>query len=407
MLKYPYNVSLGRYLTRVARQHSMNYFKKSLELHKKIKGKIGTYSKLKVTNKYELSVAYTPGIAEVSRVLKKNKDLANKLTVKSNSVAVISDGSSVLGLGNIGPYGALPVMEGKAILFKEFAGIDAYPICLDTQDTEEIIRTIKIISVGFGGINLEDISAPKCFEIEERLKKELNIPVMHDDQHGTAIVVLASLINALKVVKKDKNSIKTIINGAGSAAIAICNLLIDYGVNAKNIIMLDSKSALHRKRTDLNKYKKAIADKTNSKTMEGNLEQVLEDADVFIGVSVADILKPEWIEKMAKDPIVLALANPNPEISMENAKKTKIKVFGTGRSDYPNQINNVLVFPGIFRGALDSGAKQITTEMKLASALAIAKLVTYKELSPSYIIPSPFDKRVAKAVANAVKKVSK
>jgi malate dehydrogenase (oxaloacetate-decarboxylating) len=385
----------------------MNYFKKSLELHKKIKGKIGTYSKLKVTNKYELSVAYTPGIAEVSRVLKKNKDLANKLTVKSNSVAVISDGSSVLGLGNIGPYGALPVMEGKAILFKEFAGIDAYPICLDTQDTEEIIRTIKIISVGFGGINLEDISAPKCFEIEERLKKELNIPVMHDDQHGTAIVVLASLINALKVVKKDKNSIKTIINGAGSAAIAICNLLIDYGVNAKNIIMLDSKSALHRKRTDLNKYKKAIADKTNSKTMEGNLEQVLKDADVFIGVSVADILKPEWIEKMAKDPIVLALANPNPEISMENAKKTKIKVFGTGRSDYPNQINNVLVFPGIFRGALDSGAKQITTEMKLASALAIAKLVTYKELSPSYIIPSPFDKRVAKAVANAVKKVSK
>ncbi len=385
----------------------MDYFKKSLDTHKRLKGKIGIYSKIKVNNKNDLSIAYTPGIAEVSKVLAKDKSLTNKLTLKSNSVAVISDGSSVLGLGNIGPYGALPVMEGKAILFKEFAGIDAYPICLDTQDTEEIIRTIKIISVGFGGINLEDISAPKCFEIEERLKKELNIPVMHDDQHGTAIVVLASLINALKVVKKDKNSIKTIINGAGSAAIAICNLLIDYGVNAKNIIMLDSKSALHRKRTDLNKYKKAIADKTNSKTMEGNLEQVLEDADVFIGVSVADILKPEWIEKMAKDPIVLALANPNPEISMENAKKTKIKVFGTGRSDYPNQINNVLVFPGIFRGALDSGAKQITTEMKLAASKAIASLVSKKELSPNYIIPSPFDKRVAKRVAKAVKKIAR
>ncbi len=385
----------------------MDYYKKSINLHKKLKGKIGIYSKIKVKNKNNLSVAYTPGIAEVSRVLAKDKSQTNKLTLKSNSVAVISDGSSVLGLGNIGPYGALPVMEGKALLFKEFAGIDAYPICLDTQDTEEIIKTIKIISVGFGGINLEDISAPKCFEIEERLKKELDIPVMHDDQHGTAIVVLSALINALKVVKKEKNSIKIVINGAGSAAIAICNLLIQYGVNAKKIIMVDSKGAIHKNRTDLNKYKKRIAQSTNNKLETGGLEDSLIDADVFIGVSVADVLKPEWVEKMAKDPIVLAMANPNPEISMEKAQKTKIKVFGTGRSDYPNQINNVLVFPGIFRGALDSGAKQITEEMKLSASVAIANLVSKNKLSPSYIIPSPFDKRVAKAVAKAVKNVVK
>ncbi len=385
----------------------MDYYKQSLKVHRKIKGKLGVYSKMKVRNKSELSVAYTPGIAEVSRVLAKDKSLATSLTLKSNSVAVISDGSSVLGLGNIGPYGALPVMEGKAVLFKEFANVDAYPICLDTQDTEEIIRTIKIISVGFGGINLEDISAPRCFEIEERLKKELDIPVMHDDQHGTAIVVLSALINALKVVKKDKQNIRTVINGAGSAAIAIANLLMEYGVNSKNIIMVDTKGAIHKNRTDLNKYKKDIADKTNGKIEEGDLENVLENTDVFIGVSVSDALKPAWVEKMATDPIVLAMANPNPEISLVDSKKTKIKVFGTGRSDYPNQINNVLVFPGIFRGALDSGAKQITTEMKLASAIAIASLVSKKELSPSYIIPSPFDKRVSKAVANAVKKAVK
>lgn len=385
----------------------MDYYKQSLKVHRKIKGKLGVYSKMKVRNKSELSVAYTPGVAEVSRVLAKDKSLATSLTLKSNSVAVISDGSSVLGLGNIGPYGALPVMEGKAILFKEFANVDAYPICLDTQDTEEIIRTIKIISVGFGGINLEDISAPRCFEIEERLKKELDIPVMHDDQHGTAIVVLSALINALKVVKKDKQNIRTVINGAGSAAIAIANLLMEYGVNSINIIMVDTKGAIHKNRTDLNKYKKDIAEKTNGKIEDGDLEKVLENADVFIGVSVSDALKPAWVEKMANDPIVLAMANPNPEISLMDAKKTKIKVFGTGRSDYPNQINNVLVFPGIFRGALDSGAKQITTEMKLASAIAIASLVSKKELSPSYIIPSPFDKRVAKAVANAVKKAVK
>ena len=385
----------------------MDFFKESLKVHKKLRGKLGIHSKIKIKNKNDLSITYTPGIAEVSSVLAKDRSLANKLTLKSNSVAVISDGSSVLGLGNIGPFGALPVMEGKAILFKEFADIDAYPICLDTQDAEEIIRTIKIISVGFGGINLEDISAPRCFEIEERLKKELDIPVMHDDQHGTAIVVLASLINALKLVKKEKTKVKIVINGAGSAAIAIANLLMNYGVTGKNIIMLDSKSALHKERSDLNKYKKDIAERTNGKIEKGTLEDAIKEADVFIGVSVADALKPEWIETMNDNPIVLAMANPNPEINMVSAKKTKIKVFGTGRSDYPNQINNVLVFPGIFRGALDSGAKQITEKMKLASAVAIASLVTKKELSPNYIIPSPFDKRVAKAVANAVKKATK
>ncbi|MEQ1561542.1 MAG: NADP-dependent malic enzyme [Nitrospira sp.] len=385
----------------------MNYPEKSLKLHRKLKGKLEIKSRAQLKTRYDLSVAYTPGVAEVSRILAKNKNLARELTVKSNSVAVVSDGSAVLGLGNIGPFGALPVMEGKAILFKEFANIDAYPICLDTQDTEEIIKTIKHISVGFGGINLEDISAPRCFEIEERLKKELDIPVMHDDQHGTAIVVLAALINALKVVKKDSKKIKLVVNGAGSAAIAITNLLIRFGLNAKNIIMVDSKDTLYVGRADLNPYKAKIAKITNGKKIKGGLKEALVNADVFVGVSVADALKPEWVETMANDPVVFAMANPNPEISLEDTKKTKIKVFGTGRSDYPNQINNVLVFPGIFRGALDSGAKQITEEMKIASSLAIANLVSKKELSPEYIIPNPFDKRVARSVANAVKKCTK
>ena len=382
----------------------MDYFKKSLALHKRLKGKLGIHSKVAIKNKEDLSLAYTPGVAEVCRVVSRNKRLARDYTLKANSVAVISDGSAVLGLGNIGPYGALPVMEGKAVLFKEFAGVEAYPICLDTQDTEEIIKTIKHIAVGFGGINLEDISAPRCFEIEERLKKELDIPVMHDDQHGTAIVVLAALINALKVVKKNEGKIKVVINGAGSAAIAVTNLMIRYGVLGKNIIMVDSHGIVWKGRDNLNPYKQKIADKTNGGKRKGGLEQALVGADVFIGVSVADVLKPEWVKTMAKDPIVFAMANPNPEISWENAKRAGIKVFGTGRSDYPNQINNVLVFPGIFRGALDAGAKSITEEMKIASALAIAGLISKKELSASYIIPKPFDKRVAKAVANAVKK---
>lgn len=385
----------------------MNYYKKSLAIHKKLKGKLEVVSKTKIKNKDDLSTVYTPGVAEVSRTLSKNPSLARTYSMKANSVAVISDGSAVLGLGNIGPYGALPVMEGKAVLFKEFAGVDAYPICLNTQDTEEIIKTIKNIAPGFGGINLEDISAPRCFEIEERLKKELDIPVMHDDQHGTAIVVLASLINALKVVKKGKTKVRVVINGAGSAAIAITKLLMEYGFTGHNMIMVDSVGIIHHGREGMNPHKVHIAERTNLKRISGQLEHALVGADIFIGVSVADVLKPEWVDTMSDDPIVIALANPNPEIRIEEAKKTKIKVFGTGRSDYPNQINNVLVFPGIFRGVLDSGAKQITEKMKLASAEAIAKLISKKELSPSYIIPNPFDKRVAKAVANAVKKVSK
>ncbi len=387
-------------------RNKMNYYKKSLLLHKKLKGKLEVRSKSKIKNKDDLSTIYTPGIAEVAKLLSKDKNLAKDYSIKSNSVAVISDGSAVLGLGNIGPYGALPVMEGKAALFKEFANVDAYPICLDTQDTEEIIKIIKNISIGFGGINLEDIAAPRCFEIEERLKKELDIPVMHDDQHGTAIVVLAAIINSLKIVGKNKTKVKVVVNGAGSAAIAITKLLMEYGFVGHNIIMVDSIGIIHHGRGGLNPYKNHIAERTNKEKVSGSLKEAMVGANIFIGVSVADVLKPEWIDTMADDPIVIAMANPNPEISLERVKKTKAKIFGTGRSDYPNQINNVLVFPGIFRGVLDGGAKQITEEMKLAAATAIANLVSKKELSPKYIIPSPFDKRVATTVARAVRKVS-
>jgi malate dehydrogenase (oxaloacetate-decarboxylating) len=357
-----------------------------------------------IKSKQDLSLAYTPGVAEVSRAIAKDKKLARTMTLKANSVAVISDGSAVLGLGNIGPEAALPVMEGKAVLFKEFAGIDAYPIVLATQDTEEIIRTIKNIAPGFGGINLEDISAPRCFEIEERLKKELDIPVMHDDQHGTAIVILAALINALKVVKKDVGKIKLVINGAGAAAIATTNLLLQYGVSPKNVLLVDTHGIIYAGRDNLNPIKEKIASKINPQKEKGGLQEAVVNADVFIGVSVADVLKPEWVETMTDSPVVIAMANPNPEISFEKAKKTKIKVFATGRSDYPNQVNNVLVFPGIFRGALDSGAKQITNKMKLSAAQALAKLVSAKEIKQGTIIPNPFDKRVARAIANAVKK---
>ncbi|MFA6338458.1 MAG: NADP-dependent malic enzyme [Candidatus Paceibacterota bacterium] len=384
----------------------MDYFKQSLILHKKLKGKLEVRSKVSIKNKKDLSLAYTPGVAEVCKHIAKNKSAVFDYTLKSNAVAVITDGSAVLGLGNIGPEAAMPVMEGKAILFKEFAGVDAYPICLATQDIEEIIKTVKLISPGFGGINLEDISAPRCFEIEERLKNELDIPVMHDDQHGTAIVVLAALVNALRVVKKDARKIKLVVNGAGAAAMAVVNILIHYGVSGKNIIMVDSKGSIYEGRSEMNEYKKRIAELTNKEKKQGGLKEALLGSDVFIGVSVANSLKKEWVEDMADDPIVFAMANPNSEISFEDAKKTKIKIFGTGRSDYPNQINNVLAFPGIFRGALDVRAKAITEKMKLAAALAIAGLVSKKELSANYIIPNPFDKRVAKAVASAVKKAA-
>jgi len=382
----------------------MNYNKLSLALHKRFKGKLEVRSKVKVRNKADLSTAYTPGVAEVCRLIHSDPSAVYTHTIKANTVAVVSDGSAVLGLGNIGPEAAMPVMEGKAILFKEFGGVDAFPICLDTQDTEEIIKTVKYLAPTFGGINLEDISAPRCFVIEERLKKELNIPVFHDDQHGTAIVVLAALTNALKVVQKEIGKIRVVVNGAGSAAMAIANLLFKAGLDSKQLIMVDSKGVIHEGRDDLNPYKVKIAKNTNGNKLTGGLKEALQDADVFIGVSVKGALDPAWVSLMANEPIVFAMANPDPEISFEDAKKTKIAVFGTGRSDYPNQINNVLAFPGIFRGALDIRARQITEEMKLAAAKAIASLVSKKDLCADCIMPKPFDKRVVKAVAAAVKR---
>ena len=381
----------------------MDYKKLSLALHKKFKGKLEIASKFPLKNKMELSLAYTPGVAAVCELIAKDKNAVFTHTIKANSVAIVSDGSAVLGLGNIGAEAAIPVMEGKAVLFKKFGGVDAFPICLDTQDTEEIIKTIKMIAPVFGGINLEDISAPRCFEIEERLKKELNIPVFHDDQHGTAIVVLAALLNALKITKKEISEIKIVINGAGAAGIAVLKILNYAGAASGNIIILDSKGAINKKRNDLNGVKKQAAALTNKQGLSGFLKEAIKGADVFIGVSAANVLSAELVEEMADAPIVFALANPNPEISYESAKKTKIAVFGTGRSDYPNQINNVLAFPGIFRGALDANIKQITEEMKIAAARKIASLVSKKELKNDYIIPKPFDKRVAPAVVKAIK----
>jgi malate dehydrogenase (oxaloacetate-decarboxylating) len=380
----------------------MDYNKKALELHKKHGGKMELKSKVPLKTKADLSTAYTPGVAEVCRLIHKDQKQVNAYTLRGNTVAVVTDGSAVLGLGNIGPYAAMPVMEGKAILFKEFANVDAFPICLDTQDPEKIIEIVKALAPTFGGINLEDISAPNCFYIEEQLKKQLDIPVFHDDQHGTAIVVLAALINALKIVKKDIKKIKVVINGAGAAATAVAKLLIKAGVSANEMIIVDSKGILHHGRDGLNPSKAEMAKLTNKIKLVGGLDIAIKNTDVFIGVSTANVLKKEWVESMADEPIVFAMANPAPEISYEDAKKTKIAVFGTGRSDYPNQINNVLAFPGIFRGVLDVGAKKITEEMKIATAYAIAGLVKKTELKKDYIIPSPFDRRVAKAVAQAI-----
>jgi len=388
------------------KMEKINYAEKSLALHKKLKGKIEVVSKVPLRNKKDLSLAYTPGVAAVSLLVAKNKEAMFTHTIKANSVAVVSDGSAVLGLGNIGPEGAMPVMEGKALLFKELAGVDAYPICLATQDEDEIVRTVKNIAVGFGGINLEDISAPRCFSVEEKLKKELDIPVFHDDQHGTAIVVLAALTNALKLAKKDIGEIKIVINGAGAAAMACANLLIKAGLAGKNMIMLDTKGILHKGRPDMNRYKNEMALIGNQEGRKGRLEEAVVGADVFIGVSSGNVLTKEMIKSMAVKPIVFAMANPNPEISFDEAKNSGIFIFGTGRSDHPNQINNALAFPGIFRGALDARAKAITDKMKLAAAQAIAGLVSKKEMSRDFIIPSPLDRRVAKAVAKAVKKTA-
>ncbi len=381
----------------------MNYDKRSIALHKKHKGKISVTSLVPLKTKDDLSLAYTPGVGAVSLLIAGDKRIARTHTLKGRTVAVISDGSAVLGLGNLGAEAALPVMEGKCALFKEFANVDAFPLVLSTQNTDEIVAAIKAIAPTFGGINLEDISAPRCFEIEERLRRELNIPVFHDDQHGTAIVVLAALINALKVVKKDMYRAKIVINGAGAAATAVYRICILAGVVRGNIIMLDSKGILHPDRGGIRGYKREIALETNRKGKEGGLAEALIEADVFIGTSVANVLTRELVELMADEPVVFALANPNPEIEYDVAKKTKIAVLGTGRSDYPNQINNVLAFPGIFRGALDVGAVAITEEMKVAAAHAIAKIVSKNELTALYIIPKPFDVRVVKAVASAVR----
>ncbi|KGM97611.1 NAD-dependent malic enzyme [Clostridium botulinum] len=383
----------------------MNYSEESLKIHEKNKGKISVTSKVSVTNKEELSTAYTPGVAEPCREIAKHGDNVYKYTSKGNLVAVVTDGTAVLGLGDIGPKAAMPVMEGKAILFKEFADIDAFPICLDTKDTEEIIRTVKYLAPTFGGINLEDISAPRCFEIERRLKEELDIPVFHDDQHGTAIVVLAGLLNALKVVGKELQNAKIVINGAGSAGISICKLLLLAG--AKNVVMCDLKGALIKGAEWMNEAQKDIAEVTNKHLETGTIKDIIKGKDVFIGVSAANLLNADMVSTMNKDAIIFAMANPVPEIMPDEAKKGGARVIATGRSDFPNQINNVLVFPGIFKGALKARARDITEDMKLAAARAIASIVTDEELNEDYIIPDAFNKKVVSVVSNEVEKVAR
>lgn len=377
----------------------------SLKIHEEKRGKVEVISKVSVKNREDLSIAYTPGVAEPCRQIHANKENVYKYTAKGNLVAVVSDGTAVLGLGDIGPEAAMPVMEGKSILFKEFAGVDAFPICLDTKDVDEIVKTVKYLAPTFGGVNLEDISAPRCFEIERRLKEELDIPVFHDDQHGTAIVVSAGLHNALKLVGKDIENAKIIINGAGSAGISICKLLLIQG--AKNIVMCDRKGALVEGVEWMNEAQTEISKVTNREKENGNLEEIIKGKDVFIGVSGPNVLNTSMVETMNNDAIIFAMANPTPEIMPEEAKKGGARVIATGRSDFPNQINNVLVFPGIFRGALDVRATDITDEMKVAAAKAIASIITDEELNEEYIIPGAFDKRVAETVAQEVARVAK
>jgi len=379
-------------------------YEKSLELHEEHVGKISVQQKIKLDNKDDLSLAYTPGVAEPCRKIHANPDDVYKYTSKGNLVAVVSDGTAVLGLGDIGPLAAIPVMEGKAILFKEFANIDAFPICLDTKDPEEIIQIVKRLAPTFGGINLEDISAPRCFEIERRLKQELDIPVFHDDQHGTAIVCCAGLINALKVVGKNFKDVNIVINGAGSAGISICKLILEFG--AGNVVLVDRLGALEPSEEWMNPAQREMSKITNKYHERGTLKDIIKGKDIFIGVSAPNVLTKEMVSTMAKDPIVFAMANPLPEIMPDEAKLGGAKVVATGRSDFPNQINNVLVFPGIFRGALDVRASDITVEMQLAAARAIASLVTDVDRNSEYIIPSPFDKRVCPTVAKEVGKVA-
>lgn len=379
----------------------MNVKEEAIRCHKEWNGKIETTSKSRVNNREDLAIAYTPGVAEPCRIIAKEPDEAYNYTIKSNTVAVVSDGSAVLGLGNIGPLAAMPVMEGKAVLFKEFGGINAFPICLDTQDTEEIIRTVVNIAPAFGGINLEDISAPRCFEIENRLKELLPIPVFHDDQHGTAIVVLAGIINALKVVKKKKEDCCVVVNGAGSAGIAITKLLLSYGFS--DVTLCDKSGILSKSSPDLNWMQTEMMECTNPSQKTGLLADALRGADIFVGVSAPGIVTKEMVSSMNRDAVLFAMANPTPEIMPDEAKAAGARVVGTGRSDFPNQVNNVLAFPGIFKGALEGRAKQITEEMKLAAALAISGLVKDSELNEDNIMPQPFDPQVAKAVCQAVK----
>ena len=379
----------------------MTNSEKAIFLHKEWNGKLETVSKAPVKNREDLSIAYTPGVAEPCKLIAEDPEQAYLYTMKANTVAVVSDGSAVLGLGNIGPHAAMPVMEGKCVLFKEFGGINAVPICLGTQDTEEIIKAVTYLAPGFGGINLEDISAPRCFEIEERLKETLPIPVFHDDQHGTAIVVLAGMINALKVTGKQKEGCQVVINGAGSAGIAIARLLLAYGF--PNITLCDRHGMIHKDYPGLNWMQEKMAGLTNLGQKKGTLADALAGADIFVGVSAPGIVTPEMVSSMGKDAILFAMANPVPEIMPDIAKAAGAKVVGTGRSDFPNQVNNVIAFPGIFKGALEGRASQITEEMKLAAATAIAGLVPEGQLHEDFILPEAFDPRVAQAVSHAVK----
>ena len=379
----------------------MDLKEKALQMHEEWHGKLETIAKSKVNSREDLSIAYTPGVAEPCKIIAKDKEAAYTYTMKANTVAVISDGSAVLGLGNIGPYAAMPVMEGKCVLFKEFGNVNAVPICLDTQDTEELITTIKNLAPAFGGINLEDISAPRCFEIEERLKTMLDIPVFHDDQHGTAIVVLAGIINGLRLTGKHKEDCKVVVNGAGSAGIAITKLLLTYGF--KHVTMCDKEGIIGKEYPNLNWMQKNMTEVTNLENQMGTLADALCGADIFVGVSAPNIVSADMVASMNKDAILFAMANPVPEIMPDVAKAAGARIVGTGRSDFPNQVNNVIAFPGIFKGALEGRASQITEEMKLAAAEALAGLVSDEELNDDFIMPEAFDPRVAEVVSNAVK----
>ncbi|MDY5883283.1 MAG: NADP-dependent malic enzyme [Roseburia sp.] len=379
----------------------MDMKKKAIQAHKEWNGKLETVAKSKVNSREDLAIAYTPGVAEPCKIIAENKAEAYNYTIKANTVAVVSDGSAVLGLGNIGPYAAMPVMEGKCVLFKEFGNVNAVPICLDTQDTEEIIATVKNIAPAFGGINLEDISAPRCFEIEERLKKMLDIPVFHDDQHGTAIVVLTGIINGLRLTGKKKEDCQVVVNGAGSAGVAITKLLLTYGF--KHVMMCDREGIIGKDYPNLNWMQKKMTEVTNLENRKGTLADALKGADIFVGVSAPNIVTAEMVSSMNKDSILFAMANPVPEIMPDVARAAGARVVGTGRSDFPNQVNNVIAFPGIFKGALEGHATQITDEMKLAAAQALAELVTDEQLCEDFIMPEAFDPRVAEVVSQAVK----